>query len=255
MKFYNDFIGNDERNTTLRFIGGDLEVQFKKNAPTQPDDWYYHTTEITYSFNDNGHRCKKFEDINQDNYILFIGCSHTMGVGLELEKSYPYLLSKELKMDYYNLAIPATGMDIVEYNLLMWLFKIPKKPKLVVIQWPDPSRFAEYDQVRNNILGRGSWQQLESKYMSLIANAEDTGMENARKAITHNLLKNNINVPMITFNFGSQKGYGIYDLGMMRIDRARDLAHAGIKSHAKFTETLLNHIEVNRLVKQDKYGI
>lgn len=254
MKIYNDFLGSDDCNITLKFIGGDLEVQFKENAPTQSDDWYYHNTEITYSFNDKGHRSKKIEDIDQDNYILFTGCSHTMGVGLELEKTYPYLLSKELKMDYYNLGLPATGMDVVEYNVLTWLFTIKKKPKLIVIQWPDHSRFLEYDFLRNNGIQRGSFSD-DPNHLSFIINAEDTGMSNARKAITHNLLKNNINVPMITFNFGSQQGYGIYDLNMPRIDRARDLAHAGIKSHAKFTETLLNHIEVNKLIKRDKYGI
>jgi hypothetical protein len=176
MKIYNDFIGNDENNITTNFHGGDNVTNLNENTPKQPSDWYYHNKKITYTFNNQGHRCRNFEDIDKNNYILYTGCSHTMGTGLELEKTYPYLLSKELGMDYYNLAMPATGMDIVEYNLLLWLFKVPKKPKLVVIQWPDHSRFAEYDSLRNNILARGSWQQLDNNYLALIANAEDTGM-------------------------------------------------------------------------------
>ena len=66
-------------------------------------------------------------DDDQDNYILFIGCSHTMGVGLELEKTYPHILSEKLKMDYYNLAVPATlvtsstlvmtGLEIVSFTV------------------------------------------------------------------------------------------------------------------------------------------
>ena len=254
MKIYNDFIGTDDCDTALRFVPGDSEEQFKENASKQSDDWYYHTANITYSFNSLGHRCNDFNKVDPDNYILFTGCSHTMGMGLELEKTYPYLLSQELKMSYYNLAIPATGMDIVEYNLLTWLFKMTKKPRLIVTQWPDHSRFMEYDMMRDRVLGRGNWNN-EPNYVSFLVNAEDTGMANARKAMTYNLLKHNINMPMVTFNYGSQKGYGIYDLHMPRIDRARDLGHAGIKSHEQFTKTLLNHIEVNKLIKRDKYGI
>jgi hypothetical protein len=254
MKIYNDFIGNDDSNTTLKFIPGDGETQFKENASKQSDDWYYHNIDITYSFNNLGYRCSDFDKIDQNNYILFTGCSHTMGVGLELEKTYPYLLSKQLGMDYYNLSIPASGMDMVEYNLLSWLFKVPKKPKLIVIQWPDHSRFVEYDSTHNHVLCRGSWQT-DPKYISFITNSEDIGLANARKAMTYNLLQNNIKIPMVTLNFGSQQGYGIYDLTMPRIDRARDLSHAGIKSHATFTETLINHIEVNKLIKLAKYNI
>jgi len=254
MRIYNDFIGSDDSNTTLKFIGGDSEQQFVQAVAKMPKDWYYNSTEILYEYNKLGHRCKKFEELDQDNYILFIGCSHTMGVGLELDKTYPHLLSEKLKMSYYNLAVPATGNDVLEYNLLTWFFKINKKPKLVVIQWPDQSRFMEYDELYNHTLERGTWNT-DPNYMSFVVNAEDTGMFSARVAMVENIIQNTIKIPMVTFNFGSQKGYGIYDLNMPRIDRARDLSHAGIKSHAKFTETLLNHIEVNKMIKQTKYNI
>jgi hypothetical protein len=254
MKIYNDFIGNDDSNVSLNFIPGDTEVLFKEYAAKQSPDWYYHTANITYDFNDMGYRCKDFSKLDQSNYILYTGCSHTMGVGLELEKTYPHLLSEALRMGYYNLSIPASGIDVLEYNLLTWLFKVPKKPKLIVIQLPDHTRFMEYDKERGHVLARGSWNT-EDEYVSFIVNSEDTGMFNARKAIIYNLIKNNINIPTITFNLGSQKEYGIYDLHMPRIDRARDLAHAGINSHASFTKILINHIEVTRMFGRDKYTI
>jgi hypothetical protein len=248
MKWYNDFIGLDGCNTTSNFLSDDSEEQLLENSKSQPPDWYYNNAELVYSFNSQGHRSKNIEDIDQDNYILFSGCSHTMGVGLELEKTYPYLLSTKLGTDYYNLAIPGTGMDVVEYNLLSWFFKIKKKPKLVVIQWPDHSRFIEYDSMRDNVLPHGTWDN-QSNFVSFIINSEDTGMFYARKAITNRLIKNVVDVPVVTFNFGSQRDYGIYDLNMPRLDKARDLSHAGIKSHASFTETLFNHIKGAGLLK------
>ena len=123
-----------------------------------------------------------------------------------------------------------------------------------MVQWPDQSRFIKYDELRNRVLECGTWST-DSNYVSFVVNADDTGMFNARTTMVENMIQNIIDTPMITFNFGSQKAYGIYDLNMPRIDRARDLSHAGINSHAKFTETLLNHIEVNRIVRRDKYNI
>jgi hypothetical protein len=251
MRFYNDLIGLDDYDKTMPYIGGDSKEQFIENAKTQPIDWYYNNTELEYSLNSQGHRCKNIEDVDKDNYILFTGCSHTLGVGLELEKTYPYLLSTELGMDYYNLAMPGTGMDAVEYNLLTWFFKMNKKPKMVVIQWPDHSRFVEYDSMRNNILPQGTWNN-QSNFVSFIVNAEDSGMFNARKAITNRLIKNVVDVPIITFNFGNQRDYGIYDLNMPRLDKARDLSHAGINSHVSFTKTLINHIKGTGMLKSYK---
>lgn len=250
MKLYNDFIGSDEHNIELNFFGGDYEPQFLENKKKMPEDWYYNNVDITYSFNNRGHRCKNFEDIDQDNYILFTGCSHTMGVGLELEKSYPYLLSKELNMDYYNLGIPATGMDVVEYNLLNWYLTIPKKPKLLVIQWPDHSRFMEYDLERDHIMPRGTWDHTEQKYRSFIVNAEDSGLVYAKKYMSTTLIKTvTKETPTINCNYGKEHHYGADNLYFPTTDKARDLGHAGMKSHANFVEILLHYVEVKGFLK------
>lgn len=247
MKIRNDFIGNDEFNETLLFVPGDSLEQFNNNRVKQPDDWYYHNVEITYQFNNLGHRCKNFEDINQDNYLLYIGCSHTMGVGLELEKTYPYLLSEKLNMDYYNLAIPATGIDVLEYNLLTWFFKM-KKPKLVIVQWPDHSRFIQYDFYNENVLERGTWCS-EPDQQSFVINSEDSGMFYARKAMSNKLIRNVVDVPLLPFAYGKQQQYDIYDLHIRGLDKARDLGHSGIKSNLNFAEMLFSAIEIEGLLK------
>jgi hypothetical protein len=249
MNIYNDFLGNDLSNVTLPFIGGDSEEQFINNSKKMPEDWHYHTTPVTYDYNNYGHRCKNFEDIDQDNYILVTGCSHTMGVGLELEKTYPYLLSEKLGMDYYNLSVPATGIDVLEYNLLTWYFKIPKKPKLLVVQWPDHSRFIEYNPLYDHVLERGTWNT-EPNYESFIVNSEETGMFYARKAMSTSLIKTvTKNTPSVNCNYVKQQQYGFDNLYFSIVDKARDLGHAGIKSHAKFTDLIMHYIEVKGWLK------
>lgn len=248
MIIYNDFMGIDTNNTTTHFFGNDSNERFIENSKKMPEDWYYHNVPITYEYNNYGHRCKNFDKIDQDNYILFTGCSHTMGVGLELEKTYPYQLSKKLGMDYYNLAMPGSGIDALEYNLFTWYFKIVKKPKLLIIQYPDHSRFMEYNPLHERVMPKGSWSR-EPKCVSFIVNAEESGMFYARKELTVALIKNvTKNSTVITCNIQSQQQYGYDNLYFPILDRARDLSHAGILSHNKYSELLLNQIEVNKLI-------
>ena len=102
-KLYEYLIGNEFSNTTLAYRGLDSEENLHINLASQPNDWYYRNKTITYQYNEYGHRCKSIHDIDLDNYILFAGCSHTEGVGLELETTFPYLVSNQLGNDYYNM--------------------------------------------------------------------------------------------------------------------------------------------------------
>lgn len=84
-------------------------------------------------FNSRGHRCKELEEINLQNYILFAGDNVGVGWGTPLEETYPYLISKALKIDYYNLSIFNGGLDALKYNLITWYHMIPQKPRAIII--------------------------------------------------------------------------------------------------------------------------
>ena len=84
-------------------------------------------------YNSLGHRCKELSELNLQNYILF-ACEN-LGTSLDLpvEKTFPYILSKNLKVDYYNLSIFRGGIDSIKFNLISWFSKIKHKPRAVVI--------------------------------------------------------------------------------------------------------------------------
>lgn len=84
-------------------------------------------------YNSLGHRCKELSELNLQNYILF-ACEN-LGTSLDLpvEKTFPYILSKNLKVDYYNLSIFRGGIDSIKFNLISWFGKIKHKPKAVII--------------------------------------------------------------------------------------------------------------------------
>lgn len=237
MIFANDFIGQDKAGKTMYFYGGDEEDTLIKNLQDMPADWYYRDKTITYVFNSNGHRSKEIEEIDLDNYILFTGCSHTEGIGLEIETTFPYLISKQLGCDYYNLGIAASGIDVMEYNLLTWFHKVEKKPKFVVIQWPDHSRYVTYGEDNIHILPNGTWNA-QDHHKTFLLSSEESGFFNARKYIALNMIENIIDVPIIKMTFSSLAQYDGNSLILRKLDLARDRSHTGIKSH----ESIANQI-------------
>lgn len=245
MLLHNKFIGQNVSDTSIPFTGGDEVARFEESLQTQPEDWYYRNVPISYTYNHNGHRCKNIEDINLNNYILFSGCSHTEGIGLELEKTYPYLVSQMLKCDYYNLAVSATGLDVVEHNLIVWLSTIPKKPKLIIIQWPDPSRFLSLNLLFGRLIPQGTWSDSEQT-ADLIATGDLSGAFQARRYLLQQNIKNVAgDIPILGVMSASLITYNSTALYFRILDKARDLSHSGIKSHQELANLILSNLPPN----------
>ena len=244
MKFHGNFIGNDEAVYIGLSSGGDSPDRCANDALTQPDDWYYKNVLIDYRYNKFGHRSKNLEDINLSNYILFAGCSHTEGVGLELEKTFPYITSDILQCDYYNLALGATGIDVLLFNLVAWFSTIKQLPKCVVIQWPDQARFVSIEHNSPNIVPIGPWTTDKNFQASVIA---DHNNESAttRAILAKKLIEIVIPCPIKYITVRSQKLPGDMESGIsfVKVDVARDLAHFGIKSNEILATKLANSIK------------
>lgn len=230
-KFNGNFIGHDT-NVSLKFSGSDNEDRFKENLRTQPDDWYYRFNEITYDYNAYGHRCKNIEDIDLDNYILFSGCSHTQGVGLELEKTFPYLVADSLGIDYYNLALGGSGIDVMTYNLIAWFNNIKKLPKAVIIVWTYEPRFSLVDDNDNLTFWLPSCPNGDvKKFMALGSN------------IGYFKTKKELSMRMVRSCYSETTLVELEPNAFIHYDMARDLGHHGIISQqliAKKITRLLN---------------
>mgnify|MGYP006277005603 CR=1 FL=1 len=247
MKIYGTgLIGDDWAYYDGDYLPGDTEEKFIANLATQPEDWYYRTHSIKYSYNGQGHRCKDIGNIDLNNYILFTGCSHTEGIGLEIEKTYPYIVAEQLKCDYYNLALSATGIDVVEHNLLTWFLKFKKKPKAVFVQWPDHSRFCGLYPKKIHLHPCGTWNMDIPGFettKTFILNGELSGFFNARKHLSHRLIHQYIDVPIIGLSFSNNSLYDNQSLIFRKLDLARDLAHCGIKSNEAIASRLIEEFK------------
>jgi hypothetical protein len=249
MLLNNDFIGYAQYERNSLFTGSDSEELYIKNLKNKPNDWYYRTNQIRYIRNSNGHRCREIKDINLSNYILYAGCSHTEGIGLELEKTYPYLLSKSLSCDYYNLGVGGSGIDVLLHNLIVWFGTVKQKPKLVIIQWPFWARYVRFTKEPTNT-------NLQNNHISTVSGIKDpTLMEGESvhyfKTIEHLArikIKHIIDVPIINVGLAEYPSiinddFIIFDY----LDPARD-THMGIESNKNLASKLYNRMhEINTI--------
>jgi hypothetical protein len=66
-------------------------------------------------------------------------------IGGKGKHSTPLTIPFLSSVKHTNLNGKVRFLLTIEYNLLTWFFTVIKKPKLVLVQWPDHSRYIEYD--------------------------------------------------------------------------------------------------------------
>ena len=149
-------------------------------------------------FNSRGHRCKEIEEINLQNYILFAGDNVGVGWGTPLEETYPYLISKALNVDYYNLSIFNGGLDSLRYNLITWYHKIPQKPRAIIISNEFLNSFIVSDINGNNLK---PCDLNDEKVQVVLNTGNTTNYFKTRQYFTDKLLSNLIKNPIYQIEF------------------------------------------------------
>ena len=243
MRFHNyGFIGKSHSLTTLSWAGQDNKDEFLRNFSKMPGIWYYKKTPITYRYNSLGHRSKEISSLNLENYILCVGCSNTEGIGVEEDKTYPYLLSKKLNCDFYNLGIGGTGIDVTLHNLVIWFSVVSTLPKALIIQWPDVTRTMTGTS-DTTLHPRGMWSTDDSLYENFIDLAHQINFLAAKKMMADRIIRAiAANIPVIYFGMGKIIPFNEDTIIEPIIDYARDLSHPGIKSHARFAESIHDYL-------------
>jgi hypothetical protein len=107
------------------------------------ENWNPNYREIVYNHNEHGFRCDSFLAESQLP-ILFLGCSFTEGIGLNLEDVWSYRLLEKIK-EYKNINIPywslaAGGASIDLQTLYLHTFIDQLKPKYIFFLLPPLER-------------------------------------------------------------------------------------------------------------------
>ena len=93
----------------------------------------------------------------EDDGNVFLGCSHTFGIGHYLENTWSYKLHEKIGGKFYNISEPGSGIDI-QYEYLKY-FKNKIKFKNLFHFFPGEcfvrfdkmivSHFTNYDELKN----------------------------------------------------------------------------------------------------------
>jgi hypothetical protein len=180
-------------------------------------------------FNSIGHRCKEIADINHRNYILFVGDNITLGLGTPIEETYPYLVSKKMNMDYYNLAVFNGGLDASRFNLLSW-YTNQLKPRAIVVGHEFINSFLTADQNFDN------WKacNLSDERVQAIFDAGNTNnFFVTRQILAEKLIKNLIKIPIYQIQFDGRMP--------LFTEHVIDIKYDGeLYNHASIADSILN---------------
>ena len=153
-------------------------------------------------FNSRGHRCKEIEEINFHNYFLFAGDNIGLGLDKDITETYPYIISKALKTDYYNLCVFNGGVDCLRFNLLSWLNKFHHKPRAIIVSCEFLNSVVVSDHNFNNLR---PCDLNDSVTNDLLDMAQVTGFFRMRNILSDKLITRLVNLPIYQINFPNKQ--------------------------------------------------
>ncbi len=125
------------------------ESQWKRKNALDSKFYKQETSKnFTYSLNIQGYRDQEWKDIDWNNSIICLGCSHTFGVGVSQDKTIPAQLAKKLNISCVNLGIPG-GCNFFSLINSAKLINNNIKPKAVIFQRTYQNRWFD---IENNVL-------------------------------------------------------------------------------------------------------
>lgn len=173
---------------------------------------------INYKTNSYGFRSKEFTYERES--ITFLGCSHTYGVGLPVDRIWCHLVANVIGLPYYNLSVGAGSLDSAFRVMFEWFPTI--QSKYVFLQKPEPRR--EVIQ-HNGIIER----HLPSTNDSTLLGEDECRL---------NSEKNILAIEKICEKYGS-KLVIVDNNNFQGKDVARDKMHFGYDMHEYFAKAAL----------------
>jgi hypothetical protein len=210
-------------NQTLLWHGTDSEELYQKNLiknRSQLEQYNWIDQPIAYKFNSHGFRADEFD--SADPSVVFIGCSHTLGVGLPVESTWTHIVSTKLKLKNYNLGVGGSSNDTAFRLLYYWIDQL--KPSLVIFLSADRTRLElhmDNDQIYDLSVWPTGFSMIDNFTKSWLVNDTNSSM---------NYLKNTLAIKQLCNEHGIK--YVQEDVSAIcAVDKARDLQHYGKKTN------------------------
>lgn len=190
---------------------------------------------ITYKSNDFGFRMpKNISEIEIGRCDFYLGCSHTFGIGLNLEDTWGWKLSQKRGLDFVNLGYPGGSIESQYRMLRSWAKFLQPKRAFTLGTYPGRREILRYDGVAERV---GRWIKDGPLHIVFDRLCNDNEMListlrtiDAMKAVC---LENNIELYSIDDKFR----YDILPFNVNEKEKiARDLIHYGPQWHSRIAD-------------------
>ena len=229
-------------STEVQWIPGDDGDKYAYHMQNRREEMEYNgwdgdRANFIYKFNSHGFRADEFTN---EPSVMFLGCSMTMGVGIELELTWAHLVAKELGLRNHNLGIGGGNNDGA-FRMFDYYHRL-YKPE-IVIHFSPPIQRLEFFDHRNkiiNMMPRSEWYDspMYRMWLSNDLNSEFNFKKNMF-AIQHLCDQANIKYvclpPMQMFPLEHGFEYDPKEFG-------RDLLHPGAGWHRNMFKRIMENI-------------
>jgi len=228
-----------------RWIPGDDKTKYNDNMKKnlhlmQLNGWDGARGELTYKINSDGFRADEFSN---EPSVMFLGCSMTMGVGIELENTWAQMIAKDLGLKNHNLGTGGSNNDAAFRLFNHWHRRY--KPELVVYYSPPPVRLEIFYTNRLHIVNllpnSGDWVN-DRVYQMWISTDINAQLNQQKNLLAVEYLCKQSNIPLVwldnpqMFNLEDESEFISKEFG-------RDLLHPGNSWHRKMHKRIMSMIQ------------
>lgn len=224
--------GSNNYPVVSQWLGTDNLENYLKQSREHHRHWQ-NQDPILYDINKYGFRSDDFPEKECRDSITFIGCSNTVGVGIQKEKSWPFLLAKRLNLKEINLGIGGGSTDSAFRVYNEW--QPIHKSKITCFLLPPSARL--------EITKKGSWRNIghwsenendiELEFLTELLDdtLNQVRVDRNAAAVKYIAQKTNSDLVIIPYNTKFKNDYG------------RDNMHAGPIWHEQIAEEFYNRIK------------
>lgn len=215
---------NRTKNKKYEWLLSDSKENFYNNINQHSESLHlknYLKNPINYNLNDYGFRTNDSFD-SSDIGNIFLGCSHTFGIGHYLENVWSYKLSQEIGDRFFNISEPGSGV-MTQYRYLVYFIN-KLKVKNVFHYLPDEDWY-RYEYIKENgAFGRILYDDLPPKVIDNLFDEKQVHLINYIyiDAIRQLLNSKGINYYLYTKSYANVENMNPYHETWIP---ARDLIH------------------------------
>lgn len=233
-------------DTTQKWSGMDNPDRWRKHQDIPEkrqllSDIGWTEDSVTYRFNKQGFRSDKFHGDG----VMFLGCSMTLGTGVDWERTWAYQVAASLGLRCWNLGIGGGSHDTCFRNAQEWIPQL--NPKRVFVLGPSAHRIellTTTGRNHNNIRQYIPMFAEDDFYKEWLSDQFNCDLNQMKNLYGIAYICEKMSIPLYYTTYDEQANYDNTDL-------ARDLAHPGVIWHQKIAKLFLDMVD-NELTFAEK---